>query len=428
MATPKRGDHLITRRRFLEATAGTAALAWRGALPGLAADRELPQPHNSGVDRIIVVMMENRSFDHILGWTGSLGRGIDGQQAGLVYEDKAHQPHSTRLLTPDFQGCLYEDPDHSYEGGRTQYNGGACDGWLKAATNDLYPIGYYTDAGLPFFAGAARDWTVCDRYFSPVMGPTFPNRMYQHCAQTDRLTNSFAFSALPTIWDRILDGRIRGRYYFSDVPFLALWGPKYVSVSDHIGQFFLDCANGRLPEVSFVEPRFLEESTGLSSDDHPHADLRNGQGFMNLIYRAVTSSRDWHNTLLVFTYDEWGGFFDHVPPPRVDPPSGEPVSQDGLRGFRVPCLLISPFAHRQHVSHLVFDHTSILQFIEWRWKLDPLTERDRTANNLAEALDFSRRNLDAPSYATDTQEFPSPCDVGSADKWDTLAEIAAEWF
>jgi phospholipase C len=373
-------------------------------------------------------MMENRSFDHVLGWMGTLGRGVDGQQAGLTYLDKTNTPQNTWLLTPDYQGCAYEDPDHSYEGGRIQYNGGACDGWLKAATNDLYPIGYYTDAGLPFFAGAARDWTVCDQYFSPLMAPTYPNRMYQHCAQTDRLTNSFTLSTLPTIWDRIRDGKIRGRYYFSDVPFLALWGPKYVGISAPIGQFFDDCASGRLPEVAFVEPRFLESSLGVSADDHPHADLRNGQAFMNAIYRAVTTSRDWHNALLVFTYDEWGGFFDHVPPPAATPPSGEPVAQDGLRGFRVPCLLMSPFARRQHVSHLVFDHTSILQFIEWRWKLDPLTDRDRTANNLALALDFDTRNLSAPAYTTDAQSFPTPCDLGRLDKWNTLAAIAGQWF
>jgi phospholipase C len=248
------------------------------------------------------------------------------------------------------------------------------------------------------------------------MAPTFPNRVYQHCAQTDRLSNTFEPSYLPTIWDRLADRDLRARYYFSDAPFLALWGAKYVSIARHISSFFDACANGRLPEVSFVEPRFIEESTGISNDDHPHADIRDGQVFQNLIYTAVTQSRNWHNTILIFVYDEWGGFFEHVPPTMA------PL--DGLRGFRVPCLVVSPFARRAHVAHTLFDHTSILRFIEWRWKLDPLTVRDMTANNLAEALDFTTRNLRAPLYPMDPGPYATFCAPTEEDKWATIRHLA----
>jgi len=366
-------------------------------------------------------MMENRSFDHMLGW---LPR-ADGRQAGLSYTDSAGTAHSTYLLAPDYQGCGRLDPDHTYEGGRVEFNNGACDGWLRAA-NDLYAIGYYTDVDLPFFAGAARDWTTCDRYFAPIMGPTFSNRLYQHCAQTDRITNSFEPCSLPTIWDRLDDRKVSAQYYYSDVPFLALWGSKYVSISSHISAFFDACSSGRLPEVSFVEPRFLEEESGTSNDDHPHADVRDGQAFMNLIYTAVTSSKIWHNTMIVFTYDEWGGFFDHVAPgtapiSAIDRAAGY---RDGLRGFRVPAIIVAPFAPRGAIASTTFDHTSTLKFIEWRWRLDPLTERDATANNLADVIDFNTRDLTAPTYTFNPGPYGSFCPSSEPDKWQTIRQLA----
>ena len=414
----------ISRRRFIQTTAGAAGAVALGAADKLlsAAPRALPNPKNSGIDHIVIVMMENRSFDHMLGWVP----GAHGRQAGLIYKDAAEMEHATYPLAPDFQGCGHPDPDHSYEGGRTQLNDGACDGWLRAGESDEYAIGYYTESDLQFFAGAARDWTVCDQYFSSILGPTFPNRFYSHCAQTDRITNSFELSSLRTIWDRLAERRVSARYYFSDVPFLAFWGTKYQSISHRISTFFDDCRAGRLPAVSYVEPRFIEESTGLSNDDHPHADLRNGQAFQHSIYEAVTQSKAWRNTMIVFQYDEWGGFFDHVAPgvaptSDIDRAAG---NLDGLRGFRVPAIIVAPFAQRGHVEHTVFDHTSVLRFIEWRWKLDPLTERDATAANLAEALDFSNRSLAAPAYVVDPAPTPTLCAPFEADKWETMRNIA----
>ena len=147
---------------------------------------------------------------------------------------------------------------------------------LRSGASDEYANPLLHHLGPPFLQ-AARGWTICDRYLSSIMGPRFPNRFYSHCAQTDRITNSFELSALPTIWDRLAERRVSAGYYFSDVPFLAFWGTKYRSISHRISTFFEDCRSGKLPAVSYVEPRFLEESTGLSNDDHPHADLRNGR-------------------------------------------------------------------------------------------------------------------------------------------------------
>jgi phospholipase C len=271
----------LTRRRFLASAgaAASAAVLGRPLIGAHAATRP-------GFDHVVVVMMENRSFDHFLGWLP----GADGRQAGLTYRDAAGVAHPTHALAPDFQGCGHPDPDHSYEGGRTEYSGGRADGWLRAGANDEYAIGYYRQADLPFLGRAVPQWTTFSRYFAAILAETFPNRIYQHAGQTDRIHNTNTISTLPTIWDRLAAARLSGRYYYSDVPFLALWGAKYIPISRPVTTFFADCAAGTLPNVSFVDPRFEDEESGTSGDDHPHADVRGGEAFMASIYRAVTQS------------------------------------------------------------------------------------------------------------------------------------------
>jgi phospholipase C len=288
----------------------------QGGAPPEPSDPALPDPAASGIEHVVVVTMENRSFDHFVGWLP----GADGRQAGLVYRDRAGTPHPTRPLAPDFQGCGHPGPDHSYAGGRVAYADGACDGWLRAGANDPYAIGYYTGADLAFLGPAARAWTVCDRYFAAIMAETYPNRLYQHAAQTDRLGDSLVPTGLPTIWDRLAARGLAGRYYFSDVPFLALWGLRYLAIARPFGDFLADCAAGALPPVAFVDPRFLGGPLGTSGDDHPPADVRNGEAFLARVYAAVVAGPGWPATVLVLTFDEWGGFFDHVPPPRAPLP------------------------------------------------------------------------------------------------------------
>jgi phospholipase C len=317
----------------------------------------------------------------------------------LSYLDAQGAAHSTHPLAPDYQGCGHPDPDHSYTGGRIEYDNGRCDGWLRAGQNDDYAIGYYTQSDLRFLGRAAPAWTTCDRYFAAIMAETFPNRIYQHAAQTDRIDNSTALTTLPTIWDRLAARGVAARYYFNDIPMLALWGAKYIPISRPFVSFLGACATNTLPAVSFVDPSFLGEASGTSSDDHPHADVRRGEAFLNLVYTAVAASPAWRSTVLIITYDEWGGFFEHVPPPTAPIPPADVIAgnEDGRLGFRVPCVIASPFARRAYVASTPFDHTSILRFIEWRWGLDPLTERDATANNLADELDFNGR-VEAPPF------------------------------
>jgi phospholipase C len=387
-------------------------------------------PAASGIEHVVVVMMENRSFDHLLGWLD----GADGRQAGLQYPGRNGRLQKTHALAPDFQGCGHPDPDHSYQGGRVEYDGGACDGWLRAGANDNFAIGYYRNRDLAFWGRAAPQWTAADRYFAGIMAETFPNRIYQHAAQTDRLTNTYDISTLPTIWDRLAEHGLDARYYYSDVPFLALWGNKYLPISRPLAGFVADAQTGNLPAVAFVDPRFVDEQSGTSGDDHPHADIRNGEAFLNLIYTAVTQSPAFAHTVLVINYDEWGGFFDHVPPPTAPIPTADAAAgnTDGRLGFRTAALLVAPWAPAGVVSHVQFDHTSVLRMIEWRWGLEPLTVRDQTANNLAEALDFTQTRTHLPLFEGPPGPFghpcpPSPPSPPEAADLDGLAGLAASF-
>ena len=176
-ATGRREGLGLTRRQFLRGVASGAGAVGLGALDPFArldARAKGPTPERSGMDHVVVVMMENRSFDHYLGWLPA----ADGRQAGLSYTDAAGCLHPTHPLAPDFQGCGHPDPDHSFAGGRVEYNNGACDGWLRAGANDAYAIGYYEANDLSFFRGSAVDWTKllgpagADPYHHPLTSPT----------------------------------------------------------------------------------------------------------------------------------------------------------------------------------------------------------------------------------------------------------------
>jgi phospholipase C len=381
-------------RRALLATGAAAAVARHPlAQAAMSHSARLPNPKTSGIDHVVVVMMENRSFDHLLGWLPN----ADGKQAGLSYTDAQGVAHPTFPLAPDFQGCSYRDPDHSYDGARVEWNNGACDGWLRV--NDLWSIGYYGRQDLPFLGRAAPAFTTCDRFFASILGPTFPNRFYSLSGVTDRTSNLETRVDLPTIFDRFVAKRIPAAYYYGNFAFLLLY-QRYQAISHPYSTFFEQCRTGKLPAFSYVDPNYTFHDEGPASgnegnDDHPHSDIRAGEYFMSQIYNAVVRSPAWPRTLLIFTFDEWGGFFDHVSPPAA--PDVKPEYQQ--RGFRIPAVLVSPFARRGHVAHGVYDHTSILKLAEWRWGLDPLSARDDAANNLATALDFSRRNLHAPKIA-----------------------------
>src|SRR5882724_2983894 len=204
----------FSRRQFLYGSAaalGSLSTAGRSLLWAAGGRKGLPRPDKSGIKHVVVAMMENRSFDHLLGWLP----GADGQQAGLVYTDALGTSFETYPLAPDFQGCSHPDPDHSFDGGRIELDGGLCDGFLRSGANDDYVTGYYVEDDRPFFSALARNYTTLDRSFCSILGPTFPNRFFLHSAQTDRLENTLVSTNAPTIWDKLLAAGVSAQYYWS---------------------------------------------------------------------------------------------------------------------------------------------------------------------------------------------------------------------
>ena len=414
--TAKDGGMSLTRRQLLGAAGAAGALAATGKFTSAtradAATRAtLPRPAESGIDHIVVLCMENRSFDHYLGWVP----GAVGRQRGLTYLDDGGAPHKTHRLT-EWTGCGFNDPDHSYDGGRVQFDGGALDGFRKG-DNDDFALGYYTEADLPTMSQLVENFTVCDHWFASILGPTYPNRLYTHSAATDRISNTMDTSTLPTIWDRLGAAGVSANYYFHDLPVLALYGTKYVSLSRPFHTFFAQAALGQLPSYTYLDPSFLGEGQGTTNDDHPHADIRRGQALIAQVVQALTTSPTWEKTLLIVTYDEWGGFFDHVAPPRlpdaVDNPGGDSAHPDHAQaGFRVPSFIVSPFAAKGKVAHRTLDHSAILRLVEWRFGLAPVSLRDAASANIAQLLDFSAPNRVPPTIAVPADPGPHLCAGG----------------
>jgi phospholipase C len=405
-------EALWRRREFLQRAAATAGLG-AGLASVLAPDtildaaaararKPVPAPSNMPIDTFVVLMMENRSFDHYLGWLP----GADGHQDGLTYTDAQGQGHQTHRLKGDFQGCAHPDPDHSWEGGRQQLDGGRMDGFLRSGSNDSFSIGYYAEEDLPFIPAVAREFTAFDRFFCSLLASTYPNREYMHAAQSYGMTdNSLPFGlgklGFPdtTIFAALAAKGVSSRYFYTDIPVSALWGAPGIARSGQVQEYYERCASGTLPSLSFVDPAFNGEEEGTSGDEHPHGDVRFGQAFMADVVHAFLESPQFKRGALFIVYDEWGGFFDHVRPPRVpDARSSADLEQDfGQMGIRIPAAMVSPYARRGHVDHNIYGFESILKLIRYRFGLDPLTTRDAYARNIVRSFDFeSRPNYDLP--------------------------------
>lgn len=423
----------IDRRMFLGSLCGSyLAAGWPSsrAFAQSAPSTPLPDPEASGIDHIVIVTMENRSFDHFFGWLPN----ANGIPPGLSYPDASGVRHPVYSLAPDYTGCGHPDPDHSYPGGRTCYANGQMNGFLLDTSNDIYCIGYYNAADIPFYSALAQNYVACDNWHAAILGPTFSNRMFLWAAQTDRLTDSVSLSSLPTIFDALNRNGISHRYYFNNLPYLALWGLKYVFSTALFANFLADAASGNLPAVSFVDPIYTVLDDGTGNDDHPHADIRNGEAFLSTVYRAVATGPKWANTVLIVTFDEWGGFFEHVAPPRVVAPASSPdkdlVDGAALLGFRVPTVIASPFTkgtagQPNQVDHNLYDHTAALKLIEWRFKLSPLTARDASPaiNNPAASLNFSSPDASIPVLPDPSPVFAPPCFEGGI--FDTQTSVAS---
>ncbi|MCB9665655.1 MAG: alkaline phosphatase family protein [Alphaproteobacteria bacterium] len=394
-----------TRRDTLKSLGLFGAAAATGCGPGGEADPDdtdvagdtrdtapVDTDPRTAIDTYVVLMMENRTFDHYFGALAlEEGRDdVDGLTTSMTNPDADGAPVAPFRLHES--GCL-EDPPHGWTSSRRQFNDGACDGFVKehgkgTASYSREAMGYHNREDLPVYYALADAYALCDRWFASVMGPTWPNRIYAYTATSEGMTTN-DFGRVPfthdTIFDRLTEAGVEWKVYFHNLPFASLL-QRVGGLVDNprlrpIEEFFEDAAAGRLPTVCFVEPSFT------TNDDHPPHPPMLGQALVGTVYQALADSPHWDRCLFVVDYDEHGGFFDHVAPPKTE----DDHAADGFDqlGFRIPALVVGPYA-RQATIHTQFDHTSVLAHLGDVFGFEPLTKRDAAANTLWDCLDTDR--------------------------------------
>lgn len=343
-----------------------------------------------GITTLVILCMENRSYDHYLGARALESLGGDGLSDDMSNVrgngDTAGIYHETLRRIPD--------PPHSWQQCHSQFNGGANDGFMTeydavhGRNVNPHPMGYFKREDLPFSWALADAYATSDRWFSSIMGPTWPNRMFLHSGQSGGLKEN----VLPTkgginwrsIHHQLNEVGVDWGYYYQDLPFVPLFEDLEMKgkIRRVNNDFWKDARDGILPAVTWLEPNFD------FNDDHPPHDQMLGQLFMASVYAALAESPQWNHCLFVTTYDEHGGFFDHVAPPKA---SDDRVSQgfDQL-GFRVPAFVAGPYVKPGYVGSVVRDHCSVLSHITKQYGLSPLTKRVEGAPDLSEFIDLER--------------------------------------
>ena len=373
-----------------------------GALPEQTLGASLSRGTEIPIDHIVVLMQENHSFDNYFGRLPAAGhRRVDGLPASASNPDG--NGASVRAFHQD-QYCT-ADTDHSWTGSHIEFDEGRNDNFVIQNNPDgERAIGYYDQTDLPFYYALATTFAIGDRYFCSVLGPTFPNRSYLLAATSfGHIRNDLGGFGQSSIFSLLDMHGVSWKVYFNDLSYAGL----LLGVNHNLTRFstFLaDASAGTLPQVSFIDAA-MGLAGRVELDEHPPSNIQQGEQFAAQVVDAVLSSPNWPRTALFITYDEHGGFYDHVPPPPACPPDdiapmldpSDPTSDFPARfdryGFRVPLLVLSPYARPGFVSHTIYDHTSILRFIETRFDLPALTRRDANATPLLDVFDFSRPAL-----------------------------------
>jgi phospholipase C len=377
------GSETFTRETFLRRTGAAGAAVLGGTIwataPAAARGRRRGR-NDPPIRNLVISCQENRSFDHYFGFAPQVQAKGFGPPPGYSQPDAnggRHAPFElTALSTPD--------PDHSWTGSHLQYDGGRMDGFFVSSGETA--IGYYTERELPFYYDLfrSRDAALCANYFCSILGPTWPNRFYLMSGTSGGITNNgfwgfgiFDSGRWPIILDLLDEAAVTWKIYnlggIDDVPsgesdnvavFWSRWAhdPRTVATMD---DYLRDCANGTLPAVSWLIPSFTNQL-----DEHPPADVSVGMRLQQQVITALRQSPLYPRSAFLLTYDEHGGFFDHVPPPQVD--------AYGL-GIRVPLWVISPMARRGVVtSRRPAEHVSTLKLIERLHGLPTLASRNHT--------------------------------------------------
>jgi phospholipase C len=396
------------------------------------------------IEHVVVLMLENHSYDNFL---GMLGRGPDQTPRGDGFTlaadgyPSATNPDSYGGLQRAFQmptTCqLSGKPSQEWEACHIQYANGTNRGFVISPSGPV-AMGYWTGAQLPFTYDLASKFPIGDRWFCSCLAQTDPNRRFLIAGTSNGMVDDIGTgpnSVIPdatfgvppahgTIGDRFDAHGITWTVYCAKYPIgdtFELYPSDSLVVAQHkasFDQFFTDAAAGNLPSFSLVDPDY-----GTQSQEDPQ-NIVLGERVIAQVVHAVGASPKWRSTILIITYDEHGGYYDHVPPPAaLAPDSVAPQVQigeaqyDGFAryGFRVPSVVVSPYAKTNYVSHVVYDHTSILAFVERKWNLPAMTLRDANANHI---LDF----LDTGAMAKRKPTFPELPKLAAAG--DTAAALA----
>jgi phospholipase C len=361
------------------------------------------------VDHILVIMQENHTFDNYFGALSDpkhYGAAVDGHQTGMSNPDGK----GGVIPISHAQALCPADPMHAWNFMHDDWNQGANDRFV--INNGPWVMQYFDDTDIPFYYGLADRFAIGDRYFSSLLGPTYPNRYYlmtgTSFGQIENDTWGKNGFTQKTIFEVLNKYGVSWKYYQNGPGYLAVFKDFYNKnrkrVSDHDG-LDKDLHDGTLPQVAFIDFSWDGE------DEHPAEDVQVGQSLVAGKINALMNSPQWKNSVLFLTYDEGGGFWDHVAPPTACIPDAiAPVlgkdsykAQFDRYGFRVPLVAVSPFAKRHYVSHHVYDHTSILKFIETKYNLPALSMRDANADGLLDMFDFDHpdANVVLPAASVD---------------------------
>ena len=405
---------------------------------------------------VVVLMLENRSFDSMLGMLYPSSDSFDGLTG--TEQNTWHAPDGTPsepiavwkspVLTPAAACIPNPDPGELFTDIHTQIHGltesgtpsprptmgGFVDNYMRqpkanAPYDPAAVMHYFTEQEIPVLSQLARQFGVSDRWHAPAPCQTWPNRFFAHTATANGYVNNspthFPYK-METVFNRLEeDAKVPWRVYFHDIAqsitLTRLWGDAATHFRHFNDEFIRDAASGNLPAYSFIEPRFFADPiTGrMPNDQHPPHDVSYGESLIASVYNAVRGGPGWKNTLLIITYDEHGGCFDHVVPPAATSPGGQtPDGFDfGYFGIRVPAVIVSPWVPQGSVIRppglTPFDHTSIIATLRKLFPFAPLTPRDAAAPDLLGALSGDGTN-DGPAFISAVEPTPATAELASA--------------
>ena len=437
--TPAEWDRTVARPdETTAATARDSCKFARGALPDETLGAGVPTGKDIPIETIVVLMQENRSFDHYFGHFGKYAGRTDVESA----PENASNPDSTKAPAIGVhpwhraEHMCFLDTNHEWSGSHAQYDDGKMDGFYETnhgEKGEVVPepamslrdggraMTWYDERELPYYYALAKNFGLGDHYFCSLLGPTWPNRMYLFAGTSfGQTTNAFAdVGAYPfpqndaVILDELDKRHVDWKLYTAGGPpgvttvlgvqLPVRYGRDVLFTMD---DFFADAAAGKLPPVVYLDANFTQTGNPDAEDEHPPSNIQGGQRFTSRIVSALFKSPQWNKLAFFMTYDEHGGIYDHVPPPKACAPDEKtPLDKNGAKqggafdryGMRVPFLVVSPYAKRGYVSHGVYDHTSIMRFIQAKHRLPALTARDANAAIPTDFFDFqSPPNLDIP--------------------------------